>query len=174
MERDDINTPLLPATSPGRQPFHYQVCGLVNGVAARMDQAILESSVSCAVTSVTRKCSQTSKVYGSIFRADVRHCIMCFMSIWLHTSQTEHGVIPPLFSALSALFLFHLPLALSLKFQLRHAQRRFSRSASPQDPRCFNFSASRQWDDNQPLGRCRLPAAYLWTGGNFGGDHGKG
>ena len=64
-KHDDITTPLPPATSLGRHHLHYQVRVLVNGVVASLVQAILKSSVSCAVTSVTRGFSHGSDVYGS-------------------------------------------------------------------------------------------------------------
>uniref|UniRef100_M4BVA0 Uncharacterized protein n=1 Tax=Hyaloperonospora arabidopsidis (strain Emoy2) TaxID=559515 RepID=M4BVA0_HYAAE len=67
MERDDITSPSLPATSAGRHQLQYQVRVLVNGVAARTIQAILASSVSCAVRSVSRGCSHGSEVYDSNF-----------------------------------------------------------------------------------------------------------
>ena len=46
MERDNITGSLLPATLRGRHQLLYQVRVLVNGVAASMFKAILESSVS--------------------------------------------------------------------------------------------------------------------------------
>ena len=67
IERDDITASLLPATSPGRHQLHYQVRVLVKGVAASIVQAILESSVSYAVISVTRGCTHVSEVYDSNF-----------------------------------------------------------------------------------------------------------
>ena len=36
LERDDVSTPLLPATSLGRHHLHYQVRVLVNGVAGKL------------------------------------------------------------------------------------------------------------------------------------------
>ena len=77
MKRDDITAPYLPATSAGRHQLQYQVRVLVNGVAARTIQAILASSVSCAVRSVSRGCSHGSKVYDSNFFVVTLDTVSC-------------------------------------------------------------------------------------------------
>ena len=86
MERGDITAPLLPATSTGRHQLHYQVRDLVNGVAGSLVQAILKSSVSCAVASVTRGCSHGSEVYDSnFFVATFERCHVLSKLSWLRT-----------------------------------------------------------------------------------------
>ena len=54
MEHDDITSPLIPALLNGQKLLHYLVRVLANVVAVSTVQKILTSSVSCAVTSVTR------------------------------------------------------------------------------------------------------------------------
>ena len=53
IEREGITSFLAPALSNGRNLLHYQVHVLVNGVADSTVQAILASSVSCAVEFLT-------------------------------------------------------------------------------------------------------------------------
>ena len=88
IERDDITASSLPATSTGRHQLHYQLRVLLNEVEARTVQSILASSVSCAVTLVSRGCSHGAEAYDSNFLWQLSTwCYVPNDSSWLHTTQ---------------------------------------------------------------------------------------
>uniref|UniRef100_M4BCQ7 Uncharacterized protein n=1 Tax=Hyaloperonospora arabidopsidis (strain Emoy2) TaxID=559515 RepID=M4BCQ7_HYAAE len=143
--------------------LQYQARVLVNGVAESTVQDILASSVSCAVTSVSRGCSHGSEVYDSnFFCGDFRHGVMSrtFQAGNLY-SYLRHGDLPSTFSALPTRSLFYLLVARSLECQLRQLQRRLSSTASSRVHQYAHCSSSRQWIDFQPLIRSWSSAACL-------------
>ena len=85
----------------------------------------------------------------------------------------QRGDLTPPFLTLPTRSLFHLLLTLLLELQVRRAQRRFTRLASPRVHRCsYSPPHASGLTFNHLYVACRLHQC-LWAGGHFGGNHGE-
>ena len=161
--------------STGRHQLYYKVQVLVNGASAGLVQDMLKSSVSCAVTSVTRGCSHVLEVYDSNFFVANFDSVSCpdLSKLVTHipTSTTEiflhhvwHFQRLPCFICYSLYYSIAICGGRNGIFQARH-HREFT-SVAIALPHASGLTF------NHLYVACRLHQC-LWAGGHFGGNHGE-